>query len=107
MSYPAASGGCCPICSCRWKSKGRRIDIRFIPYESKPAAILYFTGAGNFNKYMRTEALKKGYTINEYGIYTTKKDNRKLIKDKLIPTKDEKEIFELVGMNYLEPKDRK
>ena len=40
------------ICKLNSKSKGRRMDIRFIPYESKVPAILYFTGSGNFNKFM-------------------------------------------------------
>ena len=38
----------------------RRIDMRCIKYESLPAAQLYFTGSGEFNKNMRTFALKKG-----------------------------------------------
>lgn len=85
------------------KAKARRIDIRFIPYNSKAAAMLYFTGSGNFNKEMRSEALKRKYTINEYGIY---KINSKKQKGELILTKTEKDIFDLVGMKYLEPKDR-
>ena len=83
-----------------------RIDIRLIPYESKGAAMLYFTGSGNFNKVMRTEALKKGYTINEYGIYTTKKEGKKMVKDELVPTESEEDIFKVVDMEYLAPKDR-
>lgn len=85
------------------KAKSRRIDIRFIPYNSKAAAMLYFTGSGNFNKEMRTEALKRKYTINEYGIY---KLNSKKQKGEIVLTKTEKDIFDLVGMDYLEPKDR-
>lgn len=85
------------------KSKSRRIDIRFIPYNSKASAMLYFTGSGNFNKEMRTEALKRKYTINEYGIY---KLNAKRQKGELVLTKTEKDIFDLVGMDYLEPEDR-
>ena len=84
------------ICKLKKTGRGRRIDIRFIPYESKASAILYFTGSGNFNKYMRAEALKKGYTINEYGIYKTKKVGKKNIKDKQIPVETEKDIFDLV-----------
>lgn len=85
------------------KAKTRRIDIRFIPYNSKAAAMLYFTGSGNFNKEMRTNALKRKYTINEYGIY---KLNAKRQKGELVLTKTEKDIFDLVGMDYLEPRDR-
>ena len=57
------------LCKLSSRSKARRIDIRFIAYQSKAAAMLYFTGSGTFNEIMRSEALKKNYTINEYGIY--------------------------------------
>ena len=94
------------ICKGTRAGLGRRIDIRLIPYESKGAAMLYFTGSGNFNKVMRTEALKKGYTINEYGIYTTKKEGKKMVKNQLVPTESEEDIFKVVDMKYLAPKDR-
>jgi len=94
------------ICRLKKIGRGRRIDIRFIPYESKASAILYFTGSANFNKYMRTEALKKGYTINEYGIYKTKKVGKKNMKDKQIPVETEKDIFDLVKIDYLAPENR-
>ncbi len=94
------------LCQLTKRSKARRIDIRFIPYQSKGAAMLYFTGSGEFNKVMRSIALKKGYTINEYGIYKTKKEGKKQVKDKLIPTDNEQEIFDIVQMDYLEPQNR-
>ena len=46
--------------------------IGFPIVASMVAALLYFTGSGEFNKNMRIFALKKGYTINEYGIYKLK-----------------------------------
>ena len=49
--------------------KGYRIDIRFIPHESFGAALMYFTGSKTFNTLVRTEALKQGYTLEEYGLY--------------------------------------
>jgi DNA polymerase beta len=48
---------------------GYRLDIRFIPEESFGAALMYFTGSKVFNTLVRTEALKLGYTLEEYGIY--------------------------------------
>jgi DNA polymerase beta len=42
----------------------RRIDIRFIPYDSYPAALLYFTGSKNMNTKMREIAKKKGYKLS-------------------------------------------
>lgn len=95
------------LCRLTSRSKARRIDIRFIPYESKAAAILYFTGSGNFNKEMRSEALKKKYTINEYGIYHLKKQGRKMEKGAIVPTQEEKDIFDVIGKEYVEPQHRK
>jgi len=48
---------------------GYRLDIRFIPKESFGAALMYFTGSKEFNTMVRTEALKQGYTLEEYGLY--------------------------------------
>ncbi len=93
------------ICKATKSGLGRRIDVRFIAYESKGAAMLYFTGSGNFNKVMRADALKKGYTINEYGIYKLNKLKGKTEKE-LIKTETEEDIFKIIDMEYLEPKDR-
>ncbi len=83
---------------CQYKGgKVRRIDIRFIPFESYYSALLYFTGSGTLNKKMRSMAKKKGYILNEYGIYKGKK---------MIPIASEKDIFDLIGMDYLEPSER-
>lgn len=99
------------LCQLTSRSKKRRIDIRFIAYESKGAAMLYFTGSGTFNEIMRAEALKKKYTINEYGIYHATvsggKKNRKVIKGELVKTQTEKDIFNIIGKKYVEPQNRK
>ena len=79
------------------KNPVRRIDIRFIPQKSWYPALLYFTGNKNFNIYIRKIALKKGYKINEYGIFKRKEK---------INVNSEQEIFELLGIKYLKPSDR-
>lgn len=90
------------ICKLVSRSKGRRIDIRFIPYNSKASALLYFTGSGNFNENMRADAKKKGYMINEYGLYKVNKNG----ENKLIETETEEDIFKKLDMEYKLPKDR-
>ena len=75
----------------------RRIDIRFIPYESYYYAMLYFTGSKDFNKKMRFVAINLGYTLNEYGLY---KNN------KMLHANSEKEIFDYLGMEYVDPQYR-
>lgn len=83
----------------KWKnSKPRRIDIRFIPYDSYYSAILYFTGPKDFNKNMRLNAIAQNYTLNEYGLYD---ENNKLIK-----VNSEKDIFDILGMEYITPDKR-
>ena len=89
---------------CKFKNNPvRRIDIRYIPRSSLGAALLYFTGSGDFNMNMRGYAVKKGYTINEYGIYKLKKDKTKGMK---LKTRTEKDIFDVLDLEYVEPKDR-
>lgn len=79
----------------------RRIDIMYTKPEEYPFAVLYFTGSGDFNVRMRDDALKMGYTMNEYSIKHT---DTKQIVDKKFTT--EKEIFDFLGYQYLNPEDR-
>ena len=44
----------------------RRVDIMYTTPAQYPFAILYFTGSKNFNETMRGNALKMGFTMNEY-----------------------------------------
>lgn len=41
---------------------------RLIPKDQYYCGVLYFTGSDVFNKNMRTHALEKGFTLNEYTI---------------------------------------
>ena len=79
-----------------------RIDIRYIKYDSFAPALLYFTGSGELNRKMRELANTQGYTINEYGVY--KYVDKK--KGDEISVKTERDIFELIGMEYLNPRER-
>lgn len=84
---------------CKLGKYSRRIDIRcFNPYEYI-TALIYFTGSRNFNIYLRNTALKQGYLLNEY--YLMKKSNK--IK---IYLSYEKQLFEILGIKYVSPKDR-
>ena len=85
---------------CRYKDYPvRRIDIRFIPYDSYYTATLYFTGPKDFNTRMRRLALTLGYSLSEYGLTNE--------KDKLIKVTSEEEVFDILGMEYVSPEKRK
>jgi len=77
----------------------RRIDIRIVPYESYGSAILYFTGSKTFNTNMRSHALKKGYSLNEFGL-------TKISDGTIIPCSTEEEIFKIINYPYKKPEDR-
>lgn len=83
------------------KNPVRRVDIMYVPYDSYPTALLHFTGSGEFNRKMRELALELGYTLNQYGLYKVDRG-----KKKRIPTNSEKDVFESLGMEYVEPKLR-
>jgi len=75
-------------------------DIRVVPPESWGAALLYFTGSKQYNIGMRKIAIRKGYKLNEYGLFDRKTDKR-------LAGKTEKEIYAKLGLNYKKPKQRK
>lgn len=88
------------------KSPVRRIDIRFVPYDSYYSALLYFTGSGVFNQKMRQKAIKLGYKLNEYGLYKESENEDGEKKYKRIKIGSEQDIFEGLDMEYVEPKYR-
>lgn len=80
----------------------RRIDILWIPYNSLPAATLYFTGPQQLNEEMRLRAKRRNMTLNEHGLFIVdSKQNRFAI-----PVNSEKDIFDELDMKYLTPTER-
>jgi DNA polymerase/3'-5' exonuclease PolX len=99
------------------QSKIRRIDVRFLPYRSLPTALLYFTGPGDFNQKMRMIAKKKGYKLNEYGLYkesdakikngsVSKKEKNGVDTVGQIKVTTEADVFKILGLKYLPPEER-
>ena len=67
-----------------------QVDLRVVKDESFGAALQYFTGSKEHNVKMRSIAIKKGYKLNEYGLF--KKDS-----EKIIVGKDEEDIYKKLG----------
>ena len=82
----------------------RRVDFLYTSPEEFPFSILYFTGSKIFNTVMRNEVLKKGLTMNEHGLY--KMENKKKGEKVDVVFKDEKDIFDYLGLVYKSPVER-
>ncbi|OGD44505.1 DNA polymerase III [Candidatus Azambacteria bacterium RIFCSPLOWO2_02_FULL_46_11] len=76
---------------------GIDVDLRVVPPESFGAAMQYFTGSKDHNIALREIAIKKGWKLNEYGIFKGKKQ---------IAGKTEEEVYKKLGLNYIEPEMR-
>jgi len=77
---------------------GLDVDLRVVEKESFGAALLYFTGSKDHNIAIREIAIKKGYKLNEYGLFD--KNN------KIIAAKTEEEIYEKLGLQFIPPEIR-
>lgn len=78
----------------------RRIDVKFVNFESYYTALLHFTGSWKFNEQIRSLAQHLGYMLNEYGLYKLDKDGNKETKIKI---NSEKDVFDVLGLEYIEP----
>lgn len=76
---------------------GIQVDIRMVEKKSVGAAKLYFTGSKAHTVALRKMGKKNGLKINEYGIYKGKKR---------IAGKTEEEMYEKLGLQYIEPELR-
>lgn len=93
--------GYCRLSEGRKKFPVRRLDVRYVPYDSFFSSILYFTGSYQFNIKIRRVAEQLGFLLNEYGLYKINGDNKTRIK-----ITSEKDIFDKLGMEYLPPEKR-
>lgn len=75
-----------------------QLDCKFVNSEEMAAAMLHFTGSVYLNIAMRSIAKKKGYILNEYGLWIN--GNEKF------PYTAEQQFFSALGFSYIEPELR-
>lgn len=80
---------------------GMDFDLRIVPQESFGAALQYFTGSKDHNVALRQIAIKKGWKLNEYGLFAKSKTGWRVIAGRT-----EKEIYTKLGLAFLEPEMR-
>ncbi len=77
---------------------GISCDIRIVGKNSFGSAMQYFTGSKDHGVKLRQIAIKKGFKLSEYGMFS--KNGGKLFG------KTEKEIYNALGLDYVEPEMR-
>jgi len=80
---------------------GIQADIRIVPAEQFPYALLYFTGSKDFNILLRQRANRLGYTLNEYGLQPLGGSGKRAIQ-----CESEEAIFKALGLVYIPPELR-
>ncbi|KAK5076437.1 hypothetical protein LTR64_006083 [Lithohypha guttulata] len=88
----------------------RRIDLLLVPACSRGAAMIYFTGNDIFNRSIRLLASRKGMRLNQHGLYRNVLRGPGRVKQtegELVEGRDEKKIFEILGVPWREPEERR
>lgn len=76
---------------------GIAIDLRVVTDEQFAPALMYFTGSKDHNTILRGLAKKKGYKLNEYGLFKGEKPFK---------AKSEDDIYKKLGLTTIPPELR-
>jgi DNA polymerase (family 10) len=76
-----------------------QVDVRVVEKGSFGAALAYFTGSKAHNIKLREMAIKKGYKLNEYGVFDVK-------NDKKISGATEQDVYNILGLQLVPPEIR-
>jgi DNA polymerase (family 10) len=88
---------------------GIAADVRVVEEKSFGAALQYFTGDKDHNIALRKIAARKGYKLNEYGLFAFGRKEipkSKIQKEKYIAGRTEEEIYNKLGMDWIPPEIR-
>ncbi|MDQ4049269.1 MAG: DNA polymerase/3'-5' exonuclease PolX, partial [Actinomycetota bacterium] len=78
---------------------GLPVDLRIVPEESYGNLLQHFTGSARHNEALRTDAVKRGLHVSEYGIADDSTGRTHACAT-------EEEVYELLGMAYVPPELR-
>ena len=76
-----------------------QVDLRVVAPEEYGSALQYFTGSKEHNVKLRTIGVKKGFKLNEYGLFDRDTDRR-------VAGEDEEGIYRALGMDLMPPELR-
>src|SRR5215218_6138216 len=78
---------------------GLAVDLRIVPEEAFGNLLQHFTGSGRHNEALRTEAVRRGLHVSEYGIADDESGES-------IACRTEEEVYERLGMQWIPPELR-
>src|SRR5436309_4056391 len=90
---------------------GIQCDLRVVSSAEYPFALNYFTGSKEHNIEMRSRALQRGWTLNEYRLTKLPPDPKSKVKKKQpaskIPTvREEAGLYRALGLDFVPPELR-
>jgi DNA polymerase (family 10) len=88
---------------------GVQCDLRVVSTAEYPFALAYFTGNKEHNIELRSRALKRGWTLNEYRLAplpTDPKAKRKIRPKKIPKVRDEAELYRSIDLDFIPPELR-
>src|SRR5687767_2251449 len=80
-------------------NEGFRYDLRVVPPESYGNLLQHFTGSKEHNVALREDAVRRGFSVSEYGITTVE-------TGEVFSAEDEEAVYEHLGYAYIEPELR-
>ncbi len=81
-------------------------DIWVLDPKSMGAALIGWTGDKQHNIALRTLAEKKGWMLNDYGLWHGKPSSRAQVEGTLLASKTEEEVYRKLGMDWIPPELR-
>jgi DNA polymerase (family X) len=78
---------------------GLAVDLRIVPEEAFGNLLQHFTGSGRHNEALRTEAVRRGLHVSEYGIADDETGTSEAFTT-------EEEVYERLGMQFIPPELR-
>ena len=81
-----------------------KLDLFFTHSNEYMFTLLYGTGSGNFNMIMRAQAKRKGYLLNQRGLFIVVDKAGDILKR--VRIRNEKDLFKKLNMKYKLPEDR-
>jgi DNA polymerase (family 10) len=81
-------------------AEGLQVDLRVLEPSRWGAGLQYFTGNKDHNVKLRGMAQKKGFKLNEYGLF------REDLSEELVAAATEEDVYGSLGLPYIEPELR-